>query len=50
MSSYRRHTVLPVAFASLDTANPCPLSNATAQRMLFFGLDCGGFADGWREE
>ena len=39
MSSYRRHTVLAVVFASLDEANPCPLSNATARRMLPFGLD-----------
>ena len=38
VSSYRRHTVLAVVFASLDEANPCPLSNATARRMLLFGL------------
>ena len=36
--SYRRHTVLAVVFASLDGANPCPLSNATVRRMLLFRL------------
>ena len=39
-----------VVFASLDEANPCSLSDATARRTLLFRLDGGNFGDGRRVE